>query len=141
MSNHLVSTFAQRLQEALDIRGIAPAELSKRTGINEGTLSNYRKGKYKPKQDKLELISTALNVSAGWLLGADIPMDGNNYRNATMLCNTTCFSALEEEHIKKYRRLSQQGKQTVDGLIDNLLLMNGAEPQEKDQPPAALENA
>lgn len=141
MSNYLVSTFAKRLQEALDIRGITPAELSKRTGINEGTLSNYRKGKYKPKQDKLELISTALNVSAGWLLGADVPMIGNSYQNNTMSYHSDHLSSHEVEHIKKYRRLSQQGKQTVDTLVDNLLLMNGAEPQEKEQPQAALENA
>lgn len=74
MTTYLVSNFANRLQEALAARDMTAAELSKTTGINEGTISNYKQGKYKPKQDKLELISAALNVSAGWLLGADVPM-------------------------------------------------------------------
>lgn len=77
MTTHLVSNFANRLREALDIRNMTAAELSKLTQINEGTISNYKQGKYKPKQDKLELISTVLNVSAGWLLGADVPMEAD----------------------------------------------------------------
>lgn len=81
MSTHLISTFAKRLEEALEIRKMTPAELSKLTNIHEGTISNYRKGKYKPKQDKLEAISSALNVSAGWLLGADVPMESQTQDN------------------------------------------------------------
>ena len=50
------------------------AELSRLSGIDEGTLSNYKKGKYEPKQRKLEAIANALNVSIPWLMGADVPM-------------------------------------------------------------------
>ena len=45
------------------------------SGIDEGTLSNYKKGKYEPKQRKLELIADSLNVSIPWLMGADVPME------------------------------------------------------------------
>ena len=69
--------FKNRLNEALTIRQMSAAELSRRSGIDEGTLSNYKKGKYEPKQRKLEAISRALDVSIAWLMGADVPMREN----------------------------------------------------------------
>ena len=70
-----MKTFTERFNEALEIKHTTCAEISKRTGIYESTLSNYRKGKYAPKQDKLEIIAKALDVSIPWLMGADVPMD------------------------------------------------------------------
>lgn len=67
--------FSNRLQEALTIRKISAAELSRIIGVNEGTISNYKKGVYEPKQRRLECIAKALNVSIPWLMGADVPMN------------------------------------------------------------------
>lgn len=73
----MCNDFKNRLNEALTIRQMSAAELSRRSGIDEGTLSNYKKGKYEPKQRKLEAISRALDVSIAWLMGADVPMREN----------------------------------------------------------------
>lgn len=70
-----MATFAERLSEALKLRNITPADLSRRIGVNEGTISNYRKGKYEPKQIRLEEISKVLRVSISWLMGNDVPME------------------------------------------------------------------
>lgn len=67
--------FAERLIEALEARGMSAAELSRRLGVDEGTVSNYKKGRYEPKQLRLQKISDTLNVSIAWLLGADVPME------------------------------------------------------------------
>lgn len=69
-----MSVFSDRLKEALDKRNISAAELSRQLGVNEGTVSNYKKGLYEPKQRRLEEISQVLNVSIAWLMGADVPM-------------------------------------------------------------------
>ncbi len=69
-----MKSFASRLDEALAIRKMSAAELSRRIGVYEATISNYRKGKYEPKQDRLEEIADVLNVSIAWLMGADVPM-------------------------------------------------------------------
>lgn len=55
--------FKDRLEEALSIRNMKPSELSKRTGIGEGAISQYRKGAYKATQRNLEKISKALDFS------------------------------------------------------------------------------
>lgn len=70
-----MSTFAERLCEALTTRRISAAELSRKINVDEGTISNYKKGKYVPKQPRLDKISKALNVSIPWLMGADVPME------------------------------------------------------------------
>ena len=42
--------------------------------IGRNDLSQYVSGKVEPKQDKLAIISMALNVSEAWLMGYDVPM-------------------------------------------------------------------
>lgn len=64
-------TFSERLNEALSMREMSPAELAKTTGISEGAISQYRKNAYKASQRNLEKIATALRVSIAWLMGVD----------------------------------------------------------------------
>lgn len=73
--------FSDRLKTALSIRNMSAAELSRIIGVNEGTISNYKKGLYEPKQRRLEKIANALYVSIPWLMGADVPMDRDIYNN------------------------------------------------------------
>lgn len=66
-----MTIFQRRLQTAIDNAGITYADLSRLTGISQGTLSCYRNGRYTPKQDRVYEIAVALNVSPSWLLGLD----------------------------------------------------------------------
>lgn len=67
----LKETFAQRLQKALDRKGMKAAELSRLTGTPESVISQYKKGEYEPKQRRLEAFSKVLGVSIPWLMGDD----------------------------------------------------------------------
>ena len=67
--------FNVRLKKALQVRGMSQAELSRKTNINEANISHYLKGTYEAKQDKVFLLSKALNVSPYWLMGLDVPME------------------------------------------------------------------
>lgn len=68
-----MATFATRLREALDINDMTAAELSRRTGISEGSISQYLKGTVLAKQDKVYAISKTLSVSPEWLMAFDDP--------------------------------------------------------------------
>lgn len=72
-----MSEFKNRLNEAITIRKISAAELARIAKVNEGAISQYRKGKYKATQENLERLAKALNVSIPWLMGADVPMQQN----------------------------------------------------------------
>lgn len=62
-------SFGSRFQQALRLRGLKQTDISSRTGIAPGTISNYALGKYAPRPDKLEAIASALGVSVSYLAG------------------------------------------------------------------------
>ena len=71
-----VSNSKERLRELLHVLNISQTELCKRTGITKSALSNYLNGDRVPRQDQISKIADACNISASWLLGYDVPMDG-----------------------------------------------------------------
>lgn len=70
-----VSTPAQRIREALEIRNMKQVELAEKSGINKPSISCYLSGKYEPKQMALYNLGRALDVAEMWLAGYDIPME------------------------------------------------------------------
>jgi transcriptional regulator with XRE-family HTH domain len=72
-----VSNVSERLKQALELRHMTAAELSRLTNITTASLSHYINGRYIPKQDKIYQLSEALRVSPSWLMGLDVDIDGN----------------------------------------------------------------
>lgn len=64
-----------RLQTALATKNMTQSELCRKTGIPKSAMSQYVSGSFEPKQDRLFLIATALNVDEAWLMGYDVPMN------------------------------------------------------------------
>lgn len=64
-----MATFQDRLIEAMERKNISAAELSRLSGVNEGAISQYKKGAYKAGQRALDKLANALGVSPGWLMG------------------------------------------------------------------------
>lgn len=96
--------FAERFNFALKKRNITPAQLSKIIHVDEGSISNYRSGRYEPKQKRIEQIAKVLDVSVAWIMGADVPMENMG------------LTAHEAEVIKAYR-----AKPELQDGIDMLL--------------------
>lgn len=70
-----VSEFKDRLNEALFAKGIRPVDLAQRAGLSEATISQYRSGYAKPKEDKVAKIADVLKVNPAWLMGLNVPPD------------------------------------------------------------------
>lgn len=70
-----VSTFAKRLREALDERGITQATLAQISGISKSSISRYLSGAWEGKQDAVYALSKSLNVNEAWLMGYDVLKD------------------------------------------------------------------
>ena len=106
-----VDTFSDRLNRALEARHITAAELARKIGVDEATISNYRKGKYKPKQDRTEEIAIALNVSLAYLLGAGVEMGLYGQKNATAYSpNSYILNDVEMFIIDTYRQADGRQK-------------------------------
>ena len=52
-------------------------------GLSKSTLSQYISGVYKPDQQKLYILSEALNVSPVWLMGYNVPMEHDSVEELT----------------------------------------------------------
>lgn len=70
-----VATCAARIRTALTIKGMKQSDLCRLTKIPKSALSQYISGAFEPKQDRIYLMSQALNVSEAWLMGLDVPME------------------------------------------------------------------
>ena len=108
MTVHEIITLevAKRLQQSMDEKHLKATELSKLSGVGKSDISNYLKGKYRPKQDKIALLAAALEVDPTWLgaidlqieTSAKVKQDLNNAIDAQVL-NT--ISTLSPEGVQK----------------------------------------
>lgn len=76
-------TCAERMRIALDRANMSQTDLSKKTKIPKSAISQYIKGSFEPKQDRVYLISKALHVSEAWLMGFDVPIEKIEADNKT----------------------------------------------------------
>lgn len=72
--NEKQAKLSDRLQQALDARGLRPADLVEQTGIPKSMVSYYLSGRSVPKADRLYKIAQTLGVGEAWLMGYDVPM-------------------------------------------------------------------
>ena len=70
-----IESCANRIRKALSIRNMTQSELCRRTKIATSAMSEYLRGLYEPKQDKVYLMSEALDVDPVWLMGFDVTME------------------------------------------------------------------
>ena len=70
-----IESCATRIKRALSIRNMTQSELCRKTKIATSAMSEYVKGLYDPKQDKIYIMAQALNVDPVWLMGFDVPME------------------------------------------------------------------
>lgn len=92
-----METFAQRFSKALKMRKMKQSEIAEILGVNEGTISNYVKGTYAPKQRRTEQIANILQVNIAWLLGADVspsPIKSTLVANSSVLCRVPIYSSV-----------------------------------------------
>ena len=94
-----------RIKKALEINNMKQAELSRRTGIDKGTISLYISGKYEPRSNKTVLLAEALGTSPEWIMGFDVPMRKEN--------SPTELTAGERELLEIFRGLPEDKQKMV----------------------------
>jgi len=63
---------SERLRKAMKASNMKAIELSRNTGINRSSISEYLSGSYEPKPDKIFKMAKALGVSPAFLMGVTI---------------------------------------------------------------------
>lgn len=67
-----IDTFANRLKQAMQEKGMKQIELANKTKIDKSLINKYIKGIAEAGNDNLAAIANVLNVNELWLLGYDV---------------------------------------------------------------------
>lgn len=94
----IISTIAERMRKAMQIRNIKQTDIVKLTGIGKSSISTYLTGEYEPKQRNIYKIAQVLNVSEAWLMGYDVPME----RDSTFTKNAKSIDDISDVRMASY---------------------------------------
>ncbi len=108
------ATCAERIRTALTIKGMKQSDLCRLTKIPKSALSQYLSGAFEPKQDRIYLMSQALNVSEAWLMGLDVPMERQVKKASPTEPN---LSEGEKMLLELFRRVPEDQQALVLNLI------------------------
>ena len=104
---------SERLKEALVIRDMKPIELVEKTGIPKSAISHYMSGYAKPKDDRIYLISKALDINEAWLMGYDVQMERKKFDSEK--------GKIDAEIISKIALLNDRDKNVIISMINSML--------------------
>lgn len=100
-------SFASRLKEKREERGLTQVQLANLLGLSNGAVGNYEAGISSPRAEILYKVFDVLDCDANYL-----------FQDEFAYQETSQFSQEEYQHIKKYRVLDVHGKRVVDGVLD-----------------------
>ncbi|MEF9966884.1 MAG: helix-turn-helix transcriptional regulator [Longicatena sp.] len=114
--------FSERLRKILNEKKIKASQLAELTGLSESLISQYLNDKIEPKNDKLLIISEALNVDLLSLMGIDKQYD--EYKQVANKDNKTLFSTPQEafEYIIKQPTVAMYGGYDLEKMSDEELI-------------------
>lgn len=93
----------ENFEKLLEERGISAYKVAKDTGIGTATLSNWKTGKYTPKQDKMQKIADYFGVTLEYLTGeresnvVKSELNRRDHRDIEKLLNDTKEQLLTSE--------------------------------------------
>ena len=116
-----VATVSERLQKIMTERNVKQADLARATGISRGAISNYVLGRYEPKADIIGKLAKALNCSATWLWGYDVPVDEAAYKDSIG------DNPYELSMLDAFDKLDIEGQRYASNMVVNFA-ENGSSP-------------
>ena len=108
------SNCSKRIAAALSIRNMRQSELCELTKIPKSAISQYISGAFEPKQDRIHLISKALDVSEAWLMGYDVPME----REKNVPSDKVELTEGEREWLDLYRKVPEPSRPMLKLLFE-----------------------
>jgi transcriptional regulator with XRE-family HTH domain len=113
MYKEKVENSGKRIEKALSIRGMKQSELCKLADIPKSSLSLYLRGEYEPKQDRIYKMANILNVSEAWLMGYDVPIEGDD----SVLSSVMELSDSEKEMLLLFRQIPESQQKVLLQMV------------------------
>lgn len=104
-----------RFEELIKDTGVSKTSICNKLGRTRSFFVDVKKGKQSPRPDEIPVIADCLNCDADYLLGK------TDIKKAPVESDKGNRSAMEQEFIELYHRLTPDQKKTVSALITALL--------------------
>ena len=107
-----MSSFAERLNQAMHKKACKAVDLTKATGVIASVISRYRSGQHQPTISNVFAIAKYLKVSPEWLLnGSDAP-EWTKPSQGT-LWDKDKIIGVQEELIQKFKQENEELRQKI----------------------------
>ncbi len=122
-----MATFKSRLAKIMAEKSMTQSELSRLTGIRVSSISDYLRGIYEAKQDKVFLLAEALRVNPAWLMGLDTPREWPAQDGQSEQENSSDVDKqeLNEQVGSRIRQIRKDRNMTLLELADKVGLSEG----------------
>ena len=117
-----MSNIGVRLKNSREKSNLSQIQVSKLTGINNKTLSNYENGVSYPDPDTITLLAKLYKVSADYLLGLDEEMNNDIQLDDFQFALYGEVKDLTEDEVASLRK--EVDKYTVEGDLRRDVQMN-----------------
>lgn len=118
-------TFQKRLLEAMKMRNMKAADLSRLSGLSKAQISQYTNGRHEARQIALHKLAVALCVSESWLMGCEVSVEREE---------KPTYSTMTEEEKAMHRlfhSVPKENQKELLDLIETALKMSGMMKKEK----------
>ena len=106
---------SERIYKYLAERGMSQIEFSKRTGISQSTISDWRRKGTNPSSDKIMIICDVLEISPLELLTGVDSLSQENADNVDFMVLNK--NSGEYQLIETYRQLDGDARKRVEGYM------------------------
>lgn len=109
-------------EKLLEPTGMKPSVFGSKVGIAPSTLSDWKRGKSTPKQDKMQIIADYFGVTVDYLMtGKEIKDEFSTYQEQAELFVKIRHDEKMLNALEKFYKLSDKQKEHIFELIDLLV--------------------
>ena len=112
-------TFAKRLKEIMEENNETIYTIANILDLDKSSISRYINKKMKPKTTAIEILAKEFGVNPTWLMGYDVEKELESIKEI--------LSKEEKEMLKNYRKLNEESKIKIQGMIEMLIVSNKQE--------------
>lgn len=109
-------------EELCEIKGVTPYRVCKETGLTTATISNWKAGRYTPKQDKLQKIADYFGVTIEFLMTGKDVVPSNKEANLSPKAQKDIDKILSDtEQMLRQEGLMFDGNPASQEAIESIL--------------------
>ena len=116
-------TISERIFERLKLLSMSQKEFSEATGIQQSTISEWKKNKTNPSSDKILTICKVLDVSPEWLLSGVDPATSRTKNHKYYVVDVETDTGLL---VSGFNKMEKAERDRILGYAEALLSMSDA---------------